>query len=255
MKHLLVIDDNIDIRENTAEILALAGYRVSTAENGKRGVEFALREIPDLIICDIMMPDLDGYGVPHLLKKNTSTENIPFIFLTAKTERNDFRKGMELGADDYLTKPFDDLELLKAVETRLKKAELVQIQYANNETGAGAFLKDLNEKGIMALDPGQYESETFHRKAMIYVETRRPKNLYYIRSGKVKAFRVHENGKEYITNLYQSGDYLGHIPLIEGINYEDSAMVLEDAEIVLIPKDDFLNAVYNDLGIASNLSA
>ncbi len=249
MKHLLVIDDNVDIRENTAEILSLAGYRVSTAENGKRGVEFALKEIPDLIVCDIMMPDLDGYGVLHLLKKNTATENIPFIFLTAKTERNDFRKGMELGADDYLTKPFDDLELLRAIETRLKKAEVVQAQYSTGD--AGAFLKDLSENGIMPLDPSQYESEPFHKKSMIYVEGRRPKYLYYVKSGKVKTFRVHENGKEYITNLYQPGDYLGHIPLIEGTNYEDSAMVLEDAEIVQIGKDIFLNAVYNDLTIAS----
>ncbi|RYY16727.1 MAG: cyclic nucleotide-binding domain-containing protein [Chitinophagaceae bacterium] len=164
-------------------------------------------------------------------------------------------KFMELGADDYLTKPFDDLELLKAIEIRLKKAELVQAQYGNDAAGAGAFLKDLSDKGIMQLDPVQYESEPFHKKAIIYAESRRPKYLYYIKSGKVKAFRVHENGKEYITNLYQPGDYMGHIPLIEGTNYEESAMVLEDAEIVMIPKDDFLNAIYNDLGIAAKFIA
>ena len=118
MSRILVIDDNTDIRENTAEILALAGYQTYTAENGKKGMEAAIKEKPDLIICDIMMPELDGYGVLHLLRKNPETENIPFIFLTAKAERTDFRKGMEMGADDYITKPFDDLELLKAVEIR-----------------------------------------------------------------------------------------------------------------------------------------
>jgi CheY-like chemotaxis protein len=100
-KTVLVIDDNTDIRENTAEILELAGYKTLTAENGKKGVEAAAKSKPDLIVCDIMMPELDGYGVLHLLRKNPDTINIPFIFLTAKTERSDFRKGMEMGADDY----------------------------------------------------------------------------------------------------------------------------------------------------------
>lgn len=121
MKSVLVIDDNQDIRENTTEIMELAGYKTFTAENGKKGVEVALKEKPDVIVCDIMMPELDGYGVLHLLRKNPDTQNIPFIFLTAKTERADLRKGMEMGADDYVTKPFDESDLLNAVEIRLKK--------------------------------------------------------------------------------------------------------------------------------------
>src|SRR6187399_870850 len=100
MRRLLVIDDHVDIRENIAEILSLAGYETFTAENGKKGVEMALKEHPDLVICDIMMPELDGYGVLHLLRKNAATEEIPFLFLTAKTELTDFRKGMNMGADD-----------------------------------------------------------------------------------------------------------------------------------------------------------
>src|SRR5689334_15675486 len=143
MKNILVIDDNSEIRENTAEILSLAGYKTCTAENGKAGIEIAIREIPDLIVCDIMMPELDGYGVLHVMKKNAATENIPFIFLTAKTERTDFRKGMEMGADDYITKPFDDLELLKAIETRLKKREIIAGQYSPGEKGANELMKDL----------------------------------------------------------------------------------------------------------------
>src|SRR5664279_4768272 len=130
-KAILVIDDNADIRENTAEILELAGYKTFLAENGKKGVEIALKEIPSLIVCDIMMPELDGYGVLHLLRKNPSTENVPFIFLTAKTERLDFRKGMEMGADDFITKPFDDIELLNAIEIRLKKYEIIHGKYAD----------------------------------------------------------------------------------------------------------------------------
>src|SRR5213592_1272010 len=128
-RSILIIDDHTDIRENIAEILSLGGYKTFTAENGKKGVETALKEKPDLIVCDIMMPELDGYGVLHLLRKNPDTKNIPFIFLTAKTERSDFRKGMEMGADDYITKPFEDIELLNAVEIRLKKLSILDQKY------------------------------------------------------------------------------------------------------------------------------
>ena len=108
MKKILIIEDNEDIRSNTAEILELSNYKVTVAENGKAGVSKALENLPDLVICDIMMPELDGYGVLHALQRNDATKNIPFIFLTAKTERNDMRKAMDLGADHYLTKPFED---------------------------------------------------------------------------------------------------------------------------------------------------
>ncbi len=250
MKKILVIDDNNDIRENTAEILALAGYDTYTAENGKKGVEKALQEKPDLIVCDIMMPDLDGYGVLHLLKKNPETESIPFIYLTAKTERSDFRKGMEMGADDYITKPFDDLELLRAIEIRLKKSEIVQTSYPSGESGANTLLRDLNSTGVTVFNPDDYEAEHYSKKQIIYSEGKRPRNLFFIKKGKIKTFRVHENGKEYITNLYAGGDYLGYIPLIENSNYGDTAEVLEDAEIISLEKDEFLQALYNDMNIA-----
>src|SRR6187399_6989 len=139
MKKILLIEDNLEVRENSAEILSLANYNVVVAENGKVGVELAQREKPDLIICDIMMPELDGYGVLHILSKNDQTTNIPFIFLTAKTEKTDIRKGMNLGADDYLTKPFDDTDLLNAIEARLRKKEMLQKNYATSAEGLNEF--------------------------------------------------------------------------------------------------------------------
>lgn len=251
MKTILVIDDNNDIRENTAEILTLAGYQTFTAENGKKGVELASREKPDLIVCDIMMPELDGYGVLHLLKNKPGTENIPFIFLTAKTERGDFRKGMEMGADDYITKPFDDIELLKAIETRLKKMSVIEAQYSQGEQGANELLKELKTSGLITLNPNEYDSERIPKKSIVYHEGKRPRFLYHLKSGKIKTFRLHEDGKEYITNLYSAGDYLGHVALLKNSHYDDTAEVLEEAEVVMIPKDDFLTAVYNDMGIAT----
>src|SRR5690554_3844679 len=104
-RKILIIEDNFEIREGTAEILELTGrYDVLTAPDGRAGVDMALKHLPELILCDIMMPELDGYGVLYMLSKNETTMNIPFIFLTAKTERTDIRKAMEMGADDYLTK-------------------------------------------------------------------------------------------------------------------------------------------------------
>jgi CRP-like cAMP-binding protein len=251
MRKLLVIDDHDDIRENIAEILTLAGYEVFTAENGKRGVESALKENPELVICDIMMPELDGYGVLHLLRKNEATVNTPFIFLTAKTERTDFRKGMEMGADDYITKPFDDIELLNAIEIRLKKYDILQQKFMGGEKGAGELISELNAAGMLDLDPNNYETIELSKKQQLYQEGRRPKYVYYLVKGKVKGYRIHEDGKEYITNLYAAGDYIGYLPLLENSPYEDSAVVLEDAEVAQIPRDEFLNALYKDIRIAT----
>ncbi len=251
MNTILIIDDNNDIRENIAEILSLGGYATLEAENGKRGVEIAIREKPSLIICDIMMPELDGYGVLHLLKKKSDTENIPFIFLTAKAERTDFRKGMEMGADDFITKPFDDIELLNAIEVRLKKVEILHNKYATNEEGANKLVKDLSVSGLFTMDLSAYDTEFFSKKQILYSENKRPKYLYHIKSGKVKTFKQHEDGKDYIINLYKENEYVGYLALLENAAYEESAEVLEDAEIVLIPKEDFLAAISSDYNIAS----
>ncbi|HQV05749.1 MAG: response regulator [Chitinophagaceae bacterium] len=251
MKSILVIDDNPDIRDNTAEILSLAGYKTFTAENGKEGVELALQESPDLIVCDIMMPELDGFGVLHLLRKKEATENIPFVFLTAKTERSDFRKGMEMGADDYITKPFDDIELLNAIEVRLKKAAVLNNQYTASHEGINAFIKDVKSVGLIKQLADQYDIENFAKKQTLYQESKRPRYLYYLVKGKVKAFKTHEDGKDYITDLFTSGDFIGYPALIEDKNYDDSAIVMEDAEIMQIPKDDFLQMMYGNMDVAT----
>ena len=250
-KTILVIDDNNDLRENTAEILDLAGYKTLTAENGKRGVEVATKEKPDVIVCDIMMPELDGYGVLHLLRKNADTQNIPFIFLTAKTERGDFRKGMEMGADDYVTKPFEDIELLNAIEVRLKKAEVLQQHYPSSPQGLAQFVKDVRDSGLLKHLSEQYAVETFLKKQTLYHEGKRPRFLYYLVSGKIKAFKTHEDGKEYITDLFSPGDFIGYTALIEDKNYDDSAAVLEDADVMQIPRDEFLGMIYSDINIAA----
>ena len=122
-KLILLIEDDAIVRENTAEILRLANYQVQTAENGKLGIEMASLQRPDLIICDILMPVLDGFGVLQIVLRNEELKRVPFIFMSAKTDHSDLRKGMDLGASDYITKPFEESELLSAIETRLKLRE------------------------------------------------------------------------------------------------------------------------------------
>ena len=245
MKKILLIEDNEDIRSNTAEILELSNYEVITAENGKLGLEKALKHKPDLIICDIMMPVLDGYGVLEAIHNNDEIKHTPFIFLTAKTERADFRKGMDLGADDYLTKPFSGAELLSSVEGRLKKIDLLK-----KDIGAGLeALKHLAEASDDTFSlKSIIESRSvnrYKRKQVIYSEGNHPGRLYYVVKGKVKVFKTNDDGKELVTDLYSPGDFLGHVALLEEGPYTDSAEALEETELVAIPKEDFEKLMNN----------
>jgi DNA-binding NarL/FixJ family response regulator len=123
MKKILVIEDEPEMRRNITALLRYYQYEVVAAANGREGVEAARRDKPDLILCDVMMPELDGYGVLQALRTEAATARIPFIFLTAKGEKNDLRSGMDMGADDYLTKPVANAELVSAIEARLRRAE------------------------------------------------------------------------------------------------------------------------------------
>jgi CRP/FNR family transcriptional regulator, cyclic AMP receptor protein len=239
MKHLLLIEDNAEIRENTAEILELAGYKVATAENGKLGVEQALKEKPDLIVCDVMMPVLDGYGVLHLLNKNPELKGIPFIFLTAKTERSDFRKGMELGADDYVTKPFTEIELLTAIESRLNKVELLRKNFESSANGVLQMIDELSGKKSLEDFTKDRNVNHYKRKQVIYSEGNHPNKLYYVEKGKVKTFKSNQDGKEFTVGLYKEGDFIGYIALLEETVYKETAEAIDDTEVAMIPREEF----------------
>lgn len=241
MKKVLVIEDNDDIREGTVEVLELAGYQTVAAKNGKLGVEAAINASPDIILCDIMMPELDGYGVLYLLSKNPKVANIPFIFMTAKAERADMRKGMEMGADDYLTKPFDDMELFNAIESRLKKK--------NQSVGFKAAPKDLDT--IFAELKQKGKTRTFASKQVIYVENDEPSHLFFVKSGQVKTYKRFKDGRELSSNLYKDGDFFGYESLCCGVPYADNAATLANTELVLIAKADFMDALFNQQEMAT----
>jgi len=237
LKTILLIEDNNAIRENTAEILELTGYEVLTAENGKVGVEKALETRPDLVICDIMMPVLDGYGVLHIFNKNPQLSGIPFIFLTAKTERSDFRKGMELGADDYLTKPFDESELLSAIEGRLMRFQHLQPE-GTPASALDTFMDNARQVADLSSLPADRKTHPVRKKQYLYTEGDEPTRLYYVQTGKVKTVRTNTDGKELITGVYGPGDFFGYLNLLDNTDYTDSALTLDDSELIYIPKEE-----------------
>lgn len=241
---ILVIEDNLDIRESTAEILGLAGYHVLTAENGKEGVELAQKEIPNLIICDIMMPELDGYGVLYLLGKNPETATIPFIFLTAKAERVDMRKGMEMGADDYLTKPFDDMELMNAVESRLKKNKLQKDFYSKGLQKLNDFASKIDGNEVLDKLIASKKVRNVKKGQIIYYEGDGAQGIYLILNGKIKITKLSEDGREFLTGIYHEDEYFGLHDALVGTTHTESAAALEDSAICLLHKDqvdDILN--------------
>ena len=238
MTKILLVEDNDEIRENSREILELADYNVVTAANGKEGYEMAIKETPDLIICDIMMPVLDGYGLLHLIHKNENLKSIPFIFLTAKTERGDFRKGMEMGADDYITKPFTDIELLNAAEMRLQKVKNHQQRAKAAESLDNFFDEIKNEKALDQLTDSKIINH-YKKKQRIYAEGNHPHSLYYLNSGKIRTYKINENGKELTISLFNAGDFFGYNALLENSVYKESAETLEESEISIIGREDF----------------
>ena len=250
MKKILLIEDNEDVRDNTAEILELSNYKVIVAENGKIGVEKALEHLPDLIICDIMMPVLDGYGVLHAVHKNDTIKNTPFIFLTAKTERGDFRKGMELGADDYITKPFSGTELLNAVDSRLKKVDLLKQELSPGIEGLQYLMQTSIGKDHLKLLAEDRNINKYKKKQIIYSEGNHPNRLYYVLKGKVKTYKSNDNGKELVTELFSTGDFFGYVAMLEGTVYKDSAAALEETELAIIPREDFDKLINNNKEVA-----
>jgi DNA-binding LytR/AlgR family response regulator len=173
MKKILIIDDDKSIRESTQELLEIVGYDVITAEDGAKGIKLAIEFLPDVIICDISMPILDGYSVFNELSKDTRTSTIPFIFLTAKAEMKDLKYGMQVGADDYICKPFSSNDLINSIELRLKKKDRV-IQFSKDENkskvenGSGKTVLDKESQVLLMVGSNP---QNLRIKSIIYIES------------------------------------------------------------------------------------
>ncbi|MDC6389091.1 response regulator [Maribacter sp. PR1] len=239
MKQILLIEDDRALRENTEELLELSGYSVLTAPNGKIGIQSAKENLPDIIVCDIMMPLIDGYGVLEELSSDEKTKHIPFIFLSAKTEHKEIRRGMDLGADDYLTKPFEEEDLISAVESRLAKSQLlnrmldiksIEQDVSNDEMRTLHELKNFFDDNGEVMD--------FVQGDIIYKERSRSNKIYLILKGLVKGHCMDADGKELTTSLYRADDFLGFTSFLNNIPYQESATALEPVQLAGISKEN-----------------
>jgi len=237
-KKVLIIEDNDPIRENVVEILEMANYQVYEADNGKIGVEMALKQLPDIILCDIMMPELDGYGVLHMLNKHAETSTIPFIFLTAKADHGDLRKGMEMGADDYLTKPFDDMELLNAIDVRLRKKAYTELQQQNKSKEFKALISKTDGLVEFAKLIEGHRNREFRKNQIIYYESDLGRGLYLVIEGRVKTIKLSQDGRELMTGMYAAGDYIGINAVLSNSAYTDTATAIEDSKVCMIPTEE-----------------
>lgn len=239
MKKVLLIEDDTVLRENTAELLELSDYEVLTAANGKIGLDRAKETKPDIIICDIMMPVLDGYGVLEGLSKHHDTKFIPFIFLSAKTERQDVRKGMDLGADDYITKPFSEDEIISAIESRIAKAAILKDEREssqNNSANTEDELRTLNDLKNFFDDNGTLLS--YSKNDVIYKEGQNSNCIYLVLKGVVKCYKFDENGKELTTALHKEDDLFGYTSFTQNIPYRETATAMKDIEMVGVSKTE-----------------
>ncbi|APZ45469.1 transcriptional regulator [Polaribacter reichenbachii] len=242
MKKILLIEDDAVLRENTSELLELSNYTVFTASDGKKGVALASEKNPDIIVCDIMMPELDGYGVLENLSKNVKTKYIPFIFLSAKTERKDVRKGMDLGADDYITKPFNEEELISAIESRIAKAAILKDErekLAKSDVEDESELRTLNDLKNFFDDNGQ--TFVYKKDTTIYEIGDNSNFVYLITKGLIKCYKFDEQGKELTTALYKEDDLFGYTSFTQNVPYQETATSIDEVELMGLPKSEIQN--------------
>ncbi len=254
MKTILLIEDDKALRENTEELLELEGYSVLTAPNGKIGIQVAKQKLPDIIVCDIMMPEVDGYGVLENLSNDKETQHIPFIFLSAKTEHKEIRKGMDLGADDYLTKPFEEEDLMSAIESRLAKTQLLNRMFdkkAETPKVSEDEMRTLHELKNFFDDNG--ETVNFAQGDTVYQEGSHSHKIYLILEGVVKCHCMDADGKELTTALYRADDFLGFTSFMNNIPYQESATALENVTLAAIAKEDLKTILEKNHNISLEL--
>jgi len=251
MKKILLIEDDVTVRENTAELLELSEYKVITANDGKKGCIKAQQELPDIIICDIMMPEMDGYGVLQELSTNNLTAHIPFIFLSAKTEHKAIRRGLALGADDYLTKPFEEVDLLSAIESRLAKVSILNSlpkeEDSIEDTGKLKNLSELREQFE------KYQLLEFKKGDFIYEKGKHSNFFYLVKRGVVKTHHNDDKGKELITSLYKTGDFFGNSSEDPQASNPDYATAMETTELYAVSRESFYDLLLHNPHISIKL--
>lgn len=251
MKTILLIEESPEIRKSTKEILERADYKVITADNSKEGIVMGKLNCPDLIVCDIKMPNLDGLSILSILGRNPETSRIPFIFLTAEEITNGNRKITRLGSDDYISKSYSDSHMLEVIETRLKKTE-------NIKKVAGSSIQELQSivepcRGMNELKRLFKDAETmdFNKDATIYREGGHADFVYLIDEGSVQCSKSDYYGKSFVHEVYGAGCFLGYKAMIKNGTYNETALTLTKTKLSLLPKRTFLNLIQDNIEVAN----
>lgn len=250
MKHILIIEDDPDTRDNIEEILTLADYSVTQAANGRDGVTKARELHPDLILCDITMPELDGYGVLHMMSRHPSTADIPFIFISGKSEHGEVRMGMELGADDYLVKPFRQSELLKAIEGRFRRKEVMDRPYSGDARGLFDFMEDAASIESLKNLGRERRLRSVPARTVLFNEGDELKYVYFVDEGSVRTFKTTTGGKELVTGLHAKGDIVGYMTALTGEPSSEVAETVETSQLAWIPVKDLVDLLCKDHDVA-----
>lgn len=244
MKHtILLIEDDETLLENTRELLEISGYDVITATDGFQGVELAKIHLPDLIVSDIMMPQLDGISAFQKLQMDNKTRKIPFIFMSVKSDPEDIRFGMNMGADDYITKPFREEDLINAIASRLAKRAILREKEKNKKTNQAQtkIIHNLDELRDYFGKYGDYVD--LEKYEELYREDRHASYVYLLEQGLIKTFQLDEYGKELITSILKKGDFLGFYSFKTGGTYPETAEALEESRLLRISSEQFIETL------------
>lgn len=249
MENILVIEDEKDIRENIIQLLQLNNYQTIFADNGETGLILTLENLPDLIICDVMMPQINGYEFLTYLRSNEKIFNIPCILVTAMEAKNDIRKGMVLGADDYLTKPFNPQDLLESVQSKLTKQKNINKQYEALIKEDLIYIenikKELREKQTQL---GEKQTELYNSRNVLTVQEqiierlliqlKNPLNKMNIAINMLEKATTQEERDRYIKIL--KDEYSQEIKLLNGVKHLQDVLIPEN--IAILKQFDFLNS-------------
>lgn len=243
MKTILIIENDSALLDSYSEVIKRSGYDTMIAYNGDMGINYAINRLPDLILCNTQLPNIDGYGVLSVLSTNPLTIKIPFIFLNSASQPNEVRKGMDMGADDFVTKPFRDNQLMRSIEARINKINQNLTMLSEQE----AKIPHLGySRGLEKLLELIAQSKVRHlkKKQTLYYEGDYPQGLYLLATGCIKTLRLTNDGRQLITGLYKPNDFIGLDTLLLDSPFTESAETTENSSVHLIPKKivmDLLN--------------
>ena len=230
MNKVLVIEQDLSISSNISQLLSLSNFDVLNAFDGPSGIEMAYQSEPDIIICSRELPVIDGLGVLHLIRQQAGCSNVIFIMISPKLEWEEIRLALDNGIDDFIFRPLNCSEIMMVIKKRIKN------QQSNEQERK--YLNGASKSDLTSLINNKPEI-SLRKKQQIYREGARASHLYYVKSGTVKEYKINDDGKEFILNIYKPGDFFGYFAMLENSLHTETSETIEDTVLVEIPQHEF----------------